>query len=82
MILYSAEDSFEFTKIRCRGVDVSRRQVNMMFEKPSIVNELILNDRLHPICIGKQERFDLEEVLNILPHFGVPRKTHNSLKSN
>lgn len=79
MILHTAEESFEFTKIRCRGVEMSRRQVNKMLEKPAIVNELIIEGRLHPIRIGQQERFDLGEVLEILPHFGIPRKEHKSL---
>lgn len=65
--------------MRFRGIALTRRQVNMIFGKPSIVEKLVVDERLHPIVDGKQTRFDLEEVYSILPHFGPPQKPKKSL---
>lgn len=65
--------------MRFRGIALTRRQVNKIVGKPSIVDNLILSDRLHPVVEGKQTRFDLEEVYRILPHFGPPTKPNKSL---
>lgn len=68
---------FENSCMRVRGVLLTRRQVTMIFERPSIVDNLIREERLHPYRHGKQERYDFEEVLRILPHFEAPRKEHS-----